>query len=185
MEDKTQRPNWRDESILSAAAKKVLEAMPAGTVGDGQDDGAIADIVRALRSEAPAFDEYCLARYLEQHCSWDCDRDVMMAFETAGAEVTQAVREATVEWVRRNGIKPRLAVDANVKVMVRSPAALAKQEYDGVIVRVDPEQAAYTIMIPALGHVREGSGCHGVILSFEELHPLAVPVEEFQLEPSC
>lgn len=178
----TARPTHRDPAILAAVALKVLEAMPAGTITERNREGAIADITRALRSEAPAFDEYRLTKQLEE-CGWDCDRGIMDAFEVASGEAFQCVREATKQWVTANSIKPRLAVGAQVKLMVRA-RSFAKEEFEGEIVAVDADQANYTVMIPALGHVREGSGTHGIIIQFEELHPLASPAEEFQLELS-
>lgn len=176
------RPTHRDSTILLSVAQKVLAAMPSGTIADSDTENALNDIVNALRREAPGFDEYRMTRYLEES-GWACDRTIMDAFDIAGGEAFHAVREATKQWVRANSIKPRLSVGAQVKVMARA-ATMAKEEFDGEVVTVDAEQAAYTVMIPALGHVREGNGTHGIIFHFEELHPLATPAEEFCLEPS-
>lgn len=178
----TTRPSHRDHAILTAVAHKILLAMPAGTVTEGDEESAITDICKALRNEAPGFDEYRLTRHLE-NCGWSCDRTIMDAFEVASGEVSQLVREATRLWVRSNSIKPRLTIGEQVKVMTRSTSRI-KQEFDGEVVTVDADHATYTVMIPALGHVREGTGTHGVIVNFEELHPLATPTEEFQLELS-
>lgn len=177
------RPSFRDDGILAKVARKVLQSMPKGTVAAGDEEGAAADIYQALRHEAPVFDEYGLARYLESN-GWCCDRSLVDAFEIASGEVWQLVREATRDWVRSNDIRPRLAIGAQVKIMDPSTVR-AGQEFDGEIVAVDAEHGAYTVMIPALGHVREGVGTHGYIVNFEKLHPLATPAEEFQLSFSC
>jgi hypothetical protein len=178
-----QRPTCNDPELLAVAARAILQAMPAGTVAENDEAAAIADIVRALRIEAPAFDEYRLTRQLE-NCGWDCNREIVDAFEIASGEIHQAVRKATKAWVVANRIKPRLEVGAEAKVMARG-SSFVKQQYDGEVVAVDVDHATYTVMVPALGHVREGQGTRGVIVHFEDLHPLAMPVEEFQLEPSC
>lgn len=179
----TTRPSAQDAEILTAVAQNILRAMPKGTIVEGEEDDAIADIIRALREEAPELDEYRLTRRLEEY-GWSCDMAIVGAFEIASGDVWQSVREATRIWIRSNGIKPRLTIGAQVKVMARSTTR-TKQEFDGEVVAVDADHGTYTVMISALGHVREGAGIHGIIVNFEDLHALATPAEEFQLELSC
>jgi len=175
------RPSYRDPEILAVVARAILAEMPPDTVTEGEEESALSDIVKALHDEAPGFDAYRLAKNLDDR-GWICDREIVEAFEIASGQSFQAVREATEQWVRTNSIRPRLGVGDQVKrLMTRHHTFSGKRAFDGEVVAVDAEHATYTVMIPALGHVRDGVGVHGTVINFEELHSIVAPVEEFQL----
>lgn len=176
----TERPHYGEPSLLHAVARKVLDAMPVGTASQGNEEDAIADIEAALRSEATGFDEYRMTRYLDDR-GWMCDSTIVDAFSIVKGEMSQAVRNATALWVKQHHVKPRLDIGASVKVLAWE-ANQGELEYEGEVVSIDAEQAKYTVMIPALGHVRTGCGTHGLIVPFEKLHEVGAPADVFQLD---
>lgn len=170
------RPSLSSDGILRAVAEKVMEQMPT-SIGMSNDDIEVIEL--AISNEAPVCDEYRMARHLDRH-GWDCDMSVIEALSVTSGEVYDALREATKTWVTSNQIKPRLKIGDVAKVMLyegRGP----KKEYEGEVVRIDADLATYTICVPAIGHVKEGVGTHGVLIPYEDLHPLATPVEEFEM----
>lgn len=156
------RPTMTSETVLRATATEIAALIP----DLGED--AISNLMDALRSEAPFFDAYKIARHLEQHHGWDCGMEVVEACETAWATAHEHMRGELATWVSDNGIKPQKGLGTAVQVTTRGPDGVLRQ-YDGEIVSLDPVHANYTVMIPALGHVREGAGARGLVLAFEQV----------------
>lgn len=172
-----ERPSHRTKSILDAAAREIVSAIP--NLG-GDFEANISDVSQALASNAPVFDGYRIARELEQSHHWECDMAIVEELDTASAVVSQLVRNLTAEWVEKNAIRPKLRVGEATSVETYDNSN-RRGRFDGEVLVIDEKHATYTIMIPALGHVREGQGTHGIIVPYEQLHDLAAPAEEFAL----
>lgn len=125
--------------------------------------------------QKPGHFKYEICRELEQRYHWQPDANMVETFDDAFSAVHQAHKKVVTEWVASAGIKPQRAIGDEVNVTYRGT------EYVGEIVQVEEATAQYTVMIPALGHVREGPGTTGAIFKFEDIHELAEPPEEFAL----
>jgi hypothetical protein len=172
-----QRPGYRSDDVLEAAARELVQSMPDI---NGDIESHVAAIAKVLKEGSPTFDGYRLARSLEESYGWDADMDLAQSLDAASVIVGALVREATARWVAANSIRPKKAIGDMVSVETRNNEG-RRGTYTGEIVAIDEAHAAYTVMIEALGHVREGTGTHGIIVPYETLHELADPPEEFVL----
>lgn len=162
-----QRPTVRDKDIIESVAREIAELM------NGKD--ATQDIAKVL-THHPLDDGYHLAKRLEDECGWfRVDFNTAEMLDSAGGMLLSKVMEATKVWVERNAIKPKRKVGDLVEIVQRGI------KYSGEIVRVDEEQANYTVMVPECGHVREGLGTHGFVIRYEDIHELADTPENFNL----
>lgn len=109
-------------------------------------------------------DAYARARYLERYHDWAPDEALVELLASASPGV--AHRQVLATWVTANGLTPRLGLGARVTVREFSTA------HEGEIVDVDLAHGTYTVMIPSLGHVREGVGTHGHVLTWEVVEAL-------------
>ena len=100
---------------------------------------------------------------MDDYCGWTINAAIVEALDVAASVRLILHRDAVLKWVREQGIHPKLAMGALVSVNI-----LGKLE-PGEIVGIDEDCANYTVCIPGLGHVREGMGTHGIILSFEHV----------------
>lgn len=156
------RPTWTSPSVLKAAAAEIAALIP--DICDS--DEAIGQLADALRYESPAFDAYKIARHLEQFHSWECDMSVVEACETAWPTIHEHLRKEVATWVVDCAIQPQHELGDLVRINTWGPNG-KRGDFDGEIVKIDLSQAIYTVMIPELGHVREGIGCSGLLLPFE------------------
>ncbi len=159
------RPAISSDTILRTVAGEIAALLP--NLGEVTDE-TISDLVSALRHESPFFDAYKMARHLEQFHHWDCDADTVDACETAWASVLEHHRKEVSNWVAANSIRPKKSLGDKVRVLTRGPDR-TQQEYEGEIARIDADQAIYSVMIPKLGHVRDGVGTHGTLFNFEQV----------------
>ena len=162
-----ERPTWQNETILATVAHEIVAEIP----DVARDATAYIDVVKALKNHAPFWDAYLLARYLDDHFSWICNAESVEACEMARGAIAIHLGRAVATWVTAYGIQPRYKVGNSVRITTRGPDR-HEHEYDGEVVGVDGAHAEYTVMIPALGHVRSGLGAHGIRVPFEQLHPL-------------
>lgn len=169
-----QRPTVRDKDIIKLVSLEIAKQIYKGVVaGDMEEAGE--DIAKVLLRH-PLDDGYQLAKRLEDECGWfRVDFDIAETLDSAGGMLLSKVREATKVWVERNAIKPKRKVGDIVGIVQRGI------NYSGEIVRVDEEQADYTVMVPECGHVREGLGTHGFVVHYEDIHELADVPENFNL----
>jgi hypothetical protein len=173
--DPSKRPSQRSPEILEAAAVELLKTL-ADKDTPHTDPSAVDQVAKALNGSS-SWDGYDICRELESRFYWQPDAQMVDTFDGAFSVILQAHRAKVASWVSEKDIRPQKAVGDVVDVTYRG------ESYQGEITAVRTETAEYTVMIPALGHVREGLGTHGMTFKFEEIHPLAEPAEEFELRP--
>lgn len=171
------RPTRHSKAVLEAAARRLAPSL-ANT--NDPDEGMIQTIARVLEQEAPWFDAYQMTKRLDDDYGWGCNSDTVDACECASSIVNELVRHETVAWVKKCDIRPRQKLGDQVSVTTRDGSG-TPGTFTGEIVQIDSDQATYVVMIPALGHVREGLGTYGIRVHYEQLHELATPPEEFEL----
>jgi hypothetical protein len=129
-------------------------------------DGAdLEDAIRELESVTGTTGGYERARDLER-AGWMPDRNMVEWLDDN--TVWDAHREAVIEWVKTEGITASLPVGACVTVSHRMHNDGAPAQ--GVITRIDADEAKYTVRVPSWGHVPDGQiGTQGIILTFEDV----------------
>lgn len=167
------RPSNRSDEILTCAAQQLLTELGDKEIPP-EDSRAVEQLVKAMKY-CSSLDGYEICRELERSHYWSPDSQMVDVFDGAFSAVHQVHRAKVADWVASNGIRAQKAIGDQVEVLYRG------QTHLGEIVKISAETAEYTVMIPALGHVREGLGTHGTIFKFEDIHPLGEPVEEFEL----
>jgi hypothetical protein len=159
------RPARYSEAIYQRAAEMLYERREDyGVEVDADDrDGAIEDIADALRTGSNGYDR---AQHLDRH-GWFVDAQVV---EWLDDDTTHdAHREAVREWVKAEGILPSLGVGTLVR-METHPSyrkTVTTDTVEGEIREVYVDSAEYSIFVEAYGHVRKGTGTHGIILPYE------------------
>lgn len=168
-----QRPFRYSKEILIAAATQLLKNLNDKELPP-TDENAIEQLSDAMRS-CGSMDGYDICRELDRSFSWQPNASMVEAFDNAFFEIERVHKVKVKEWVALNGIVPQKAIGDSVDV------TYGGNPYSGEITNIDIEVANYTVLIPALGHVREGLGTHGSIFKFEDIHPLGEPPEQFEL----
>jgi hypothetical protein len=177
----SQRPNYDDEQINGAVAQDLAKLFPE-SISQGAPCDLEESLRLALQEEAPEYDAYKLAQELDRSHGWNCCTQDVHVLEGAFARAHGYLCKAIALWVKQNAIVARYQIGDLVRIT--APDAQRKRcEHDGEVIAVDADQATYTVMIAALGHVRKGVGTHGLIVPYEQLHALATPPEQFSL--SC
>lgn len=151
------RPTLHDPEVIAAAARKLAPA-----VKEWVEDSAVtlAEIEADLREAIKFYDDgYAIARELDSQYYPDA-RLVDILDEAFGAK-TDALRALERDWVQANQLQP-IPLETKVRWQKKPAAGV------GIVVNSYPEGKA-TVMFPSLGHVREGVGCHGFIVNWEEL----------------
>jgi len=162
------RPQRHDDQTYALAAEKFLEQI--GQIEENPEE--LVSIGRAL-SELSAFDQ---AKELAEQC-FDMTDDLMQTL-LDGSFMHDAHAERVVQWVETAKLKPRRKIGDEVSFTHQG------DKLKGEITDIQEDSANYTVCVPSLGHVKSGPGTRGLILAYEIIHPLARPVEEFELEPS-
>lgn len=132
--------------------------------GDDDLEETIADLEKALSREGYA-SGYELLKCLDD-MGWIVDRAADELVEELGCAdgIRREIHgEMVRKWVRWENIKPKLAIGAAATITCRGA------EHRGEILRIDAERAEYIVCVPALGHVKEGTGTHGFVYPFEEV----------------
>lgn len=160
----SQRPSAHAKEILIAAATQLLKNLNDSDLPH-TDQSAVEQLADAIRSSG-SMDGYDICRELDRFSSWQPDAAMVEAFDLAVFEVDRVHKVKVKEWVQAHGIKPQRSLGDQVEVKYRG------KPYSGEVTSIDAETACYTVMIPDLGHVREGLGTHGTIFKFEDIHPL-------------
>lgn len=155
----TPRPTLYDPAVITAAAKQLAPAVkqwcedPAVSVEDIE-----TDLAKALRFDD---DGYKIARALDGQ--YDPDARLVEILDEAYSAKTSALRALERDWVQANQLQP-IPLETKVR-WTKKPAAGVGV---GIVVRNDDAGKA-TVMFASLGHVRQGTGCHGFIVNWEEL----------------
>jgi len=158
------RPNSQSDEVLAEVANKLmprvaqwLQLDPEGEEYELELKEHANDILKAIEVSK---DGYKMASYLDDRCGWDVDSGLVDIMD--GADFYGCERKAVMEWIKDNDVKPRLEVGEVVTVKLSRDDS----ERRGEIIKIG-DDATYTVMIPYLGHVRQGVGTHGNIFKWE------------------
>ena len=112
-------------------------------------------------------DAYEIAKSLDNHYYWEPDSGLVDIL--CGLEFYDIRNFLTNKWFKDNNITPKYKEGDNV--IVKSShlrkSNRQKEQYNGEISKVFHEEGKYCIYIEELGHVKNGSGTIGIILSWE------------------
>jgi hypothetical protein len=160
----TQRPKSYDETVVKEAAEKLLPDVIGWLGDDGTPESEVLeDLIKALRY---GDDGYEIAKSMDGNYSPDAA--LVEILDSASSHKRFALEKACKEWVAAEGLDGP-EIGANV-THSRSKDAI------GTVMRNWPDGRS-TVAFPELGHVTEGTGCHGLILEWETLIPqMNVPV---------
>jgi hypothetical protein len=152
------RPTQRSEEVIKAAVASALPTFLRWAIEpeDGKESGNISkDLCEVLRY---GNDGYEMATSLERR-SWSPDSELVELLDGLLHTRSVATHKAVAEWVTRNNIQPALKVGDKL-VWKGDQAEIAK---------IYTEDARYTLFIAVKGHVREGVGTHGIVVTFEDV----------------
>lgn len=163
------RPNRMSDEVLAEVANKLMPRVESWLQLDKEDEEYqqqlkeyAGDLLKALEVSS---DGYKMASYLDERHGWDVDAELVDILDSA--DLYSAERKAVIAWVKDNDIRPHFEVGKEVTVKLSRDDS----EHRGEIVSIG-EDGTYTVMIPALGHVREGLGTHGNIFAWEAVEAL-------------
>ena len=115
-------------------------------------------------------DGYEIAKELDSRYYWDSDAELVDILDDLTFLFHDVKSFLVKKWIKDNNISPKY--QKGDKVIVDSSMLprkdRKKERYDGEINHIY-EDGSYSIFIEDLGHVREGSGTHGIILYWEKI----------------
>lgn len=157
------RPNRMSDEVIAEVANRLMPRV-LQWLHIGQDDAeevieTAKDIMAVLKVSS---DGYKMAKELEDRHGWD-EPDSELVDVLEGADYYGTLQTAIRAWVKDNDLKPKYEVGEVVTVKKVSHEG---SEHRGEIISIG-DDGTYTVMIPALGHVREGVGTHGTIFAWE------------------
>lgn len=157
------RPTDGDPDVILAGAKLAVgRFMKYLAQGDCTNDAEeiLADLVKLVQSRSHS--GYHLARQLERD-GWVEDEELVGLCDHLLNSIHSAQRSKLAEWIAAFPMVPKLALEQSVTCTIRGT------KHNGIVTGIDERNAVYTVMIPALGHVRKGLGVHGFCIAFEVL----------------
>ena len=155
------RPVYSAPEVLISVVNKLLpDVMAWGKFGEDEAEHIAENLISAFKHEDQ--DGYRLARYLEKYTSWDSDSELSEILE--GADFYRCHKDAILAWIKDNEAKPLFEVGRGVQVKERRsddmrPGTIREITADGM----------YCVMVPSLGHVKEGLGTHGLLFPWEDV----------------
>jgi hypothetical protein len=146
---------------VATALKADLETWTGGSISDSY----LEELAKIL-GLSHSWDAYALAKEMER-AGYAPDENLVDILEGVAGLAFEAQRLLAAEWVRTLNIKPAFHLGQTVSFQRR------QHTYLGEITNINLREATYTIFVESEGHVREGTGCHGWILNFEDVRCVA------------
>jgi hypothetical protein len=162
MMPKTKRPSRHSDEIDLEVAKLLL---PAFMEWAGKHDGySEADVLESLLEaiECHEDDGYRIAYHLDGE--WRVDAALVNLLDSASYHRHRAHKAACVKWLSESGLTPP-ELESRVATEKHGTGVVTENHVDGTS----------TVFFAHLGHVREGTGTHGLIIEWEELLPAPAP----------
>lgn len=168
------RPTRHHKQVQKLAAERLLPNVLRWLRSACEQDITDKSKADVLRDLIENFDDegYRFAHNLDR-AGWSPDADLVEIL--SGASTWHCEKKCVQEWMKANGIAPKLAVGDKVVI----PAKWAKDRGHetagnciGEITKVD-DDGRYIVLIEALGHVREGLGTHGYVEPWEKVEAFA------------
>ena len=162
MKSNRPRPGLFDETVLRKTAEEL--ARRAIKECSGLREEEFEEIVQDILVEVDSYSSgYQICRNLES-AGWYFDGDDLVdVFGEMGVIRHRFHREAVKQWVIDAQIEPSFEVGAKVVFFHKDK----REDVRGEIAKVERETGEYVVFCQSLGHVRTGSGTHGLILPFE------------------
>jgi hypothetical protein len=153
------RPKQSDDAVIDEVASLLLPDVMKWLEVDSADEEEKEETVKSLRRAISwDYDGYAIAKNLDDR-GWDPDARLVDILDRAGMAALKAHGNLCRKWVLEEGME--------------GPAVgtvVLFQKKEGVVARNDPDGKAL-VRVPAMGHVAEGRGCHGVFVPWEEITP--------------
>lgn len=153
------RPGRRSKDCLLRVAA-ALKAELENWTGEPMSNSNMEKLAEML-GHSHSWDAYGLAKEME-HVGYSSDETLVGILEGVSGHAFEAQRTLAKEWVRTLNLKPAFHLGQTVRFQRH------KRFYLGEITNINLKEASYTIFVESEGHVREGTGCHGWILNFED-----------------
>ena len=153
------RPARNAPEVIAIAAEKLLPDVMQW-LGNGDEDllEVLATIKLAIRYE---IDGYAIAKSMEDNSFIEPDAELVEILDQASCHLRNALSEVCTEWVNQNRLTGP-AIGAKVTSSWHPEAGT------GEIIRNDKDGRSL-VLFEALGHVKEGLGCHGSLINWEYL----------------
>jgi hypothetical protein len=164
------RPSQNDDYVMERAALLALPEVQewlkeTDAYNAGEDSDTIKELASAFKYE-PSGNGYDRAKHLESHKYWSgIDASLVEILDRSWPY--EALQICVADWVRSYNVRPQLEVGAQVTYLDKPYSFGAGTVREGEITDINLERATYTVCVPALGHVKQGSGIHGNVLPFE------------------
>jgi len=153
------RPARNAPEVIAIAAEKLLpDVMEWRGKGDYYQDKILNSIKKAIRYET---DGYAIAKSIDDNGVLEPDSELVEILDQASSYLHTAFSELCTEWVNQNNLTGP-AIGAKVTCTKYS------KEGQGEIIRNDKDGRSL-VYFEALGHVKEGQGCHGIFIYWENL----------------
>lgn len=155
------RPGLQSPEVLAMVANGLMPRILQW--GDWSENDREAQEVagQILKVLEYSRDGYEMAKSLEERFYWDSDAELVDILE--GADWHSANRSAVMAWIKDNNITAKLEVGRLVEVKTSPRESVLRS---GEIAQIY-EDGNYCVMVPELGHVREGLGTHGLVFAWE------------------
>lgn len=151
----------RHVKLIEPSIKKLLAESSHSPEDDL--DSVMKDVARAMRY---ASDGYRVAKSLED-AGWDVDTSLVATLDSLVFERTTALAELEAKWVKDSGAVIPFTLGQSVRITAKDSPKSHGQV--GEVAKVYPKHARVLVRVPALGHVREGNGTHGLVLNVEDV----------------
>lgn len=156
------RPNSQSDEVLAMVAAKLMTHILQWGKWEEESEREQSEVAKQILEVLEVSgDGYKMAKFLEDRFYWDSDAELVDILE--GADFHSANRTAIMAWISDNGITAKFEVGRQVKVKLSPRDSDMKA---GEIVNTY-EDGHYCVMVPELGHVREGIGTHGFQFAWE------------------
>jgi hypothetical protein len=110
----TPRPSQHDPAILAEVADALLDRLSV-CVPAGERSDWLKDLRKALEDAAGDYDGYRLGQYLDHHCGWDVDAELVEELNHNVFILLATHTRHVWEWVKTHGVTPTLAVGDRVR----------------------------------------------------------------------
>lgn len=164
------RPKYSDPLVVAIAAERMCDRlMKWAAANEDEREQYLGDLKEVLEGAAYR-DGYELAKAFDRK-GYSADSELVDLMESSFFTIRTALAECMACWVVDNNVTPPYPLDAPVRVKHKGAIV------EGTIVTIYDKMAECSVYCPSLGHVREGTGTHGIIVQYEQLLPAVAAAE--------
>ena len=175
---KDPRPDKNNESVIKEAVDMLYPDIAKWLVDGGDKveteeeiESIKKDVVSSVKySYCSLHDAYEICKHLDGY-GWVPDQELVDIMSNFSFKFESAYSKQLLKWIGENNIRPKFSVGDKVKFKVLGGIQ------GGEISKVYEDRAQYSIYCESLGHVKTGTGTHGVILNFEDVEELNKEME--------